>query len=319
VGANTLNWLEISVEVDDEESAKVVGKLFDHWGHGGAVHEQLLLDEQRTANSSGPTTRVKTYLPLSDCREEKRLYLEKKLLKLAEHHPLAPPQFRELEERDWADAWKSYFQPQRIGERLVLKLPEQSMLALGNDIVIDLEPGMAFGTGLHATTRMCLERLETLVRAGDRVLDMGTGSGVLAIAAARLGAGRVLALDNDPAAIQVAYRNVMLNGLADIVDTQEGSLASLAEISRASWDGIAVNILAEVIADMAEKGLTTWLKPGGWLIAGGIVDIAEPTVLAVLEGCGMQITARHQVEYWVTLCATKPQTPAKSHPMGRQS
>jgi len=201
----------------------------------------------------------------------------------------------------------------------VFKLPEQNIPALNDHIVIDLEPGMAFGTGLHATTRMCLVSLEELVRDGESVLDMGTGSGILAMAAARLGARRVLALDSDPTAVRVARNNVSLNGLAEMVEVQEGSLDSLAGMPRPSWDGITINIVAEVIADMFEKGLTTWLKPAGWLIAGGIVDIAEPTVLAVLEGCGMQITARHQVEYWVTLCATKPQTPAKSHPMGRQS
>jgi ribosomal protein L11 methyltransferase len=313
-----LNWLEISVEVDDDESAEVVGGLFDDWGQGGAVHEELLLDEQRVANGDSPVTTVKTYLPLIHGHEERRLHIEKELLRLAEHYPLTHPQFRELEEQDWATAWKSHFQPQRIGERLVFKLPEQNIPALNDDIVIDLEPGMAFGTGLHATTRMCLVYLEELVRNGDSVLDVGTGSGILAIAAARLGAGRVLALDSDPTAVQVAHKNVSLNRLADIVDVQEGSLDALAEISRASWDGIAVNIVAEVIADMLEKGLTTWLKPAGWLVAGGIVDIAEPTVRGVLEGCGMQITARHQVEDWVTVCATKPRAAGRLFLMGRQ-
>lgn len=314
-----MNWLEISVEVHDDESAKVVGGLFDDWGQGGAVHEQLLLDEQRVANGCSTVTTVKTYLPLIHGHEERRLYLEKELLRLAEHYPLTHPQFRELEEQDWATAWRSYFQPQRIGERLVFKLPEQDIPALNDHIVIDLEPGMAFGTGLHATTRMCLVYLEELVRDGESVLDMGTGSGILAMAAARLGARRVLALDSDPTAVQVARNNVSLNGLMEIVDVQEGSLDSLAGMPRPSWDGITINIVAEVIADMLEKGLTAWLKPAGWLVAGGIVDIAEPTVHAVLEGCGMHITARHQVEDWVSLCATKPQTAGRLQLMGRQS
>ncbi|NIN64254.1 MAG: methyltransferase domain-containing protein [Anaerolineae bacterium] len=314
-----MNWLEISVEVDDDESAKVVGRLFDDWGQGGAVHEQLLLDEQRVSNGGSTVTTVKTYLPLIHGHEERRLRLEKELLRLAEDYPLTPPQFRELEEQDWASAWKSYFQPQRIGERLVFKLPEQNIPALHDEIVIDLEPGMAFGTGLHATTRMCLVYLEELVRNGDSVLDVGTGSGILAMAAARLGAGRVLALDSDPTAVRVARNNVSMNHLREIVEVQEGSLDSLAGMPRLSWDGITINIVAEVIANMTEKGLTTWLKPAGWLIAGGIVDAAEPMVRTVLEGCGMQITARHQVEDWVTLCAVKPETACGLQPMGRQS
>ncbi|NIN68020.1 MAG: methyltransferase, partial [Anaerolineae bacterium] len=251
-----MNWLEISVEVDDDESAEVVGRLFDDWGHGGAVHEQLLFDEQRVIHGGSPVTMVKTYLPLILGHEERRLHLEKELLRLAEQYPLTHPQFRELEEQDWATAWRSYFQPQRIGERLVFKLPDQNIPALNDHIVIDLEPGMAFGTGLHATTRMCLLCLEELVRDGESVLDMGTGSGILAMAAARLGARRVLALDSDPTAVRVARNNVSMNRLTEIVEVQEGSLDSLAGMPRPSCDGITINIVAEVIANMTEKGLT---------------------------------------------------------------
>lgn len=302
-----MKWLEISVEVDDEEMAEVVGKLLDRWGQGGVVQEQIFLHAQRGAEGCGPIVRVKTYVPLNDGHDEQRLHFEKKLLRVAQHYALAPPRFRELQENDWANAWKSYFQPQRIGQRMVLKLPEQSVAALDDDVVIDLEPGMAFGTGLHATTHSCLVCLEELVRRGDSVLDMGTGSGILAIAAAKLGAGRVLALDNDSTAVEVARRNIMLNSLADVIDVQEGSLDSLAGIPRPSWDGITINILAEVIAGMMDQGLASVLRAGGWLIAGGILESAEPAMEATFDACGMQITARYQEDHWVTLCATKSQ------------
>jgi len=136
---------------------------------------------------------------------------------------------------------------------------------------------------------------------------MGTGSGILAIAAARLGAGGVLALDNDPVAVRVARRNVSLNGLADVVEVREGSLAHLTETSSPLLDGITINILADVIADMMEGGLTSHLKSGGWLIAGGIVEAAEPMLRSTVEKCGMQITGWHQEKHWVTLCAVKLQ------------
>ncbi len=313
-----MNWLEISVRVDDDEMAEVVGQLFDDWGHGGAVYEQLL-DERGVPNGHGPITSVKAYLPLTDDGQERKLQLEKGLLKLAERYPLAPPECRQLENQDWARAWKSYFGPQRIGQRLLLKLPEQTVSALHDDIVIELDPGMAFGTGLHATTRMCLVCLEELVEEGDAVLDVGTGSGILAIAAARLGASRVLALDSDPTAVQVARNNISLNGLAGVAEAQEGSLDTLAGMPGPSWDGITINILAEVIVDMMGRGLVAGLRPGGWLVAGGIIESAEPTVYGTLDQCGMEIKARHQEDGWVTFCATKAQPATGSPRSGRQS
>jgi ribosomal protein L11 methyltransferase len=313
-----LNWLEISVQVDDEEMAEVVGQLFDDWGHGGAVHEQLLA-HQGVTDDHGPITRIKAYLPLTDDGQERQLQLKKGLLKLAERYPLAPPEYRQLEKQDWASAWKSYFGPQRIGQRLLLKLPEQTVPIVNDDIVIELDPGMAFGTGLHATTRMCLVCLEDLVEEGDAVLDVGTGSGILAIAAAMLGARRVLALDSDPTAVQVARNNISMNGLAGVAEAREGSLDTLAGMPQSRWDGITINILAEVIVDMVGRGLVAELRPGGWLVAGGIIKSAEPTVHSTLHQCGMEIEARHQEDDWVTFCATKRQAATGSPSSGRHS
>jgi ribosomal protein L11 methyltransferase len=300
-----LNWLEISVQVDDEETTKAICELFDHYGEGGAVQEQILLGKDEARSHIPPPVTVKTYLPLKGVDDERRYALEKGLSFLAKLYPLSAPQFRELQEEDWANAWKAHFQPQRIGQHLVFKLAEQDFSPVEDDIVMNLEPGMAFGTGLHPTTRMCLVCLEHYLRVGDRVLDMGTGSGILAIAAARLGAGGVLALDNDPVAVRAARRNVSLNSLANVIEVQEGSLAYLTETSSPLLDGIAVNILAEVIANMMEKGLTSHLKSGAWLIAGGIVEAAETMLRAMFEKCGMQINARHQEKDWVTLCGVK--------------
>jgi len=300
-----LNWLEISVQADDQETAEAICALFDHYGQGGAVQERIFLDEDKADSHIAPPITVKTYLPLKDSYDEKRRALEEGLSQLSRLYPLSAPQFRELQEEDWANAWKAHFRPQRIGRHLVFKLAEQDFSSAEDDIVVDLEPGMAFGTGLHPTTRTCLVFLEKYLRVGDTVLDMGTGSGILAIAAARLGAGCVLALDNDPVAIQVARRNVSLNSLANVVDVQEGSLACLTETSSSLLDGITINILAEAIASMMEKGLTSYLKPEGWLIAGGIVEPAETMLRAMFDQYGMQIRARYQEEDWVTLCGVK--------------
>ncbi len=312
-----MSWLEISIQVDDEETAEAISELFDQYGQGGAVQERIFLDEDEARSHIPPPITVKTYLPLNSFEDQRRHALQQGLSNLARLYPLSDPRFRELQEEDWASAWKTHFRPQRIGQHLVFKLAEHDFSSGEEDIVISLEPGMAFGTGLHPTTRMCLVCLEKYVSVGDRVLDMGTGSGILAIAAARLGAGGVLALDNDATAIPVARRNVSLNGLVDAIEVQEGSLAHLAGTSRPLLDGITINILAEVIANMMEQGLTTYLKPGGWFIAGGIIEAAEEMLRAVFEESGMQISARHQEKDWITLCAVRLQ-PAICLPLGRE-
>ncbi len=304
-----MNWLEISVQVEDEETAKLVCELFDQYGQGGAVQERIFLDIDRAHSDIPPPITIKTYLPLNSNANERRGPIKEGLSDLAKLYPLLTPRFKELQEQDWANAWKAYFRPQRIGQNLVFKLAEQDFSPAEDDIVIDLEPGMAFGTGLHPTTRMCLVCLEKHLRVGDGVLDMGTGSGILAIAAARLGAASVLALDNDPVAIRIARGNVSLNGLAGAVKVQSGSLAYLTETSRPLFDGITINILAEVIAEMMEKGLTSHLKPDGWLIVGGIVEGAETMLGAVFKKCGIRMTARYQEEDWVTLCGVKLRPP----------
>jgi ribosomal protein L11 methyltransferase len=296
-----LKWLEICVSVESEEAATEVCRLFDLYGHGGAVQEQIFRQETQPVIDAHTPVTIKTYLPLNGNQEERRRTLERGLSTLAERYGVTPPLYKEVREDDWVSVWKAFFRPQRIGEHIVLKLPEQQYSAAQENIVIDLEPGMAFGTGLHATTRTCLMSLEQLVRPGDRLLDMGTGSGVLAIAAARLGAGRVLALDNDAVAVRVARDNISLNGLTDLIDVREGSMEYLTDHQEVAFDGMVVNILAEVIVDMMKRGLASFLKPGGWLIASGILASLEDEVGTVFQNCGLHDISRHQQEEWVTL------------------
>jgi ribosomal protein L11 methyltransferase len=312
-----VKWLEISVAVESEEAASAVSELFDMYGHGGAVQEQIFRD-QRYEHLDGPTpVTVKTYLPVDSGAGSRLQVLEAALSKLSQSHHIPPARITELAEEDWSTVWKASFQPQHIGRSIVLKLPEQTYSPAEGEVVIDLEPGMAFGTGLHATTRMCLVCLEQLVRPGDHLLDMGTGSGVLAIAAVRLGAESVLALDNDPTAVAVARENVSLNTVAHAATVEEGSLEYLRNHQVPPLDGIIANIIAEVIVEMTELGLAAYLKLGGWLVASGIMTPAERTVRTAFAECGMQIADRYQEEEWVTLCGRKHGTDGEWRP-GRE-
>jgi len=311
-----LKWLEISVEVESDEAAQAVGALFDRWGEGGAVYEQVCRDQPDLADCAElPPTLVKAYLPASSEGEAVEA-LEEELCDIAGLHSFGPPRVKALEDRDWATAWRTFFQPQYIGERLLVKLPDQVCPGDEDRLCIDLEPGMAFGTGLHETTRRCLLCLEQLIRPGDHVLDMGTGSGILAIAAARLGAGQVLALDNDPIAVSVAEENVSLNGVRDVIQVREGPLGFLALGEPRGFDGILLNIITDVVVEMMEGGLTSFLRPGRWLVASGILASTGRNVVPLLKEKGLERVKFHRDQEWLTLCGVKSARKAPSRPCG---
>ena len=279
-----MNWLEISLRVD-EESAEAVSGLFNQYGEGGAVVEVSPDDLLVT---------VKTFVPSQD---ERLKPLHQALWHLGQIRPLPEPQVREVKEEEWAEAWKAYYEPQHIGRRLVVS-PSWQHYASDGEVVITLDPGMAFGTGFHPTTRMCLEALEEHLSHGAEVLDVGTGSGILAIAAAKLGASTVLALDTDPLAVRIAKENVLANGAHKMVRVKEGSL----EMAKGSlFDLIVVNILARTIADLIEKGLLDHLKPEGLLIAAGIMASEEEEVRNAFREWGLNSLSPLRKGDWVTL------------------
>lgn len=298
-----MDWIEIIVaglgEEEDREAIEELTRLFDQHGQGGAVVEQPFAGEGE-GSAAGQPVSVKTYLPPGDA--ERLHLLEEGLSRLRQLYAIPKPQLRRLGQDDWAEAWKAHYRVQHIGRRLVIRPSWLSYTPQPDELVLTLDPGMAFGTGLHSTTRLCLEALERRLRPGDSLLDVGTGSGILAIAAARLGAGTVLALDIDPLAAQVARENVAINGVAGVVEVAEGSLPGEPTTA---WDVVVANILAQVIAQMA-PALAAHLKPGGLLISSGIVASQEQPVCSALSTQGLTLVERRQEEDWLALTHTRP-------------
>ncbi len=287
-----MEWLEVSVRVD-AEVAESVADVFSRYAPGGVALEVQGASSEVTA---GPVD-VKAYLPVGPDTARVRRQLEEALWHLGQISPIPAPLFSIVAEADWADAWKEHFHPLRIGQHIVIKPTWREFEAAPEDIVIELDPGMAFGTGLHPTTQMCLQVLEEKVQQGMRVLDLGTGSGILALVAARLGASAVLALDTDPVAVTSARENVQRNNVEPKVTVLHGSL----EQASGSYDLVVVNILAKIIVSLAREGLAERVRPGGQWVAAGIIEPQVSEVMATLETVGLHVTGQRQVSDWVTL------------------
>jgi ribosomal protein L11 methyltransferase len=300
----TAGWLEVSV-LADREAAESLSAVFAEYAYAGGV----AIDEDITPSEEGDgfsynldrPVRVKAYIAVDDQSGEKVERLRSALDHLSFLRPVQPLSIRQMAEDDWANAWKEHYHVLHIGRRIVIVPSWREYTPVSGDVVLRLDPGMAFGTGLHPTTCGCLERLEEVITPGMCVLDVGTGSGILAIAAARLGAKPVIAVEIDAIAVAAARGNVALNGMRDAIEIRHGSLPVSGEPAR--FDVVVANIIARVIAELAQP-LAAALRPGGVLIASGIIGEREDMAVQALCGAGLALKRRDVDGDWRTLTLT---------------
>jgi ribosomal protein L11 methyltransferase len=219
--------------------------------------------------------------------------------------PIGALEIAEQQEEEWANSWKADFSLLRVGNRLVIKAAWNGYVPQPDEIVIELDPGTAFGTGRHASTKLCLEALEEELEAGDRVLDVGIGSGVLATAAALLGASAVDGVDIDPSAIRASRANAERNGVDGIVRVALGSIGPDGPFP-GPFDLVLANIITSVLLELA-PALACSVAPGGKLILGGIIDHKEASVHEAFAAENLTLVRRTQSEDWVALVWRKPE------------
>lgn len=213
-------------------------------------------------------------------------------------------EMKDVDEEDWSNAWKKYYHPVQVGEHLVVCPSWEAYDRKPDEVVLTLNPGMAFGTGTHDTTRLCMELLEKYITPQDTVLDVGCGSGILAITAALLGANKIIGCDIDEVAVKVAGENAALNGVQDHIAFHQGDLTSQVE---GSFQIICANIVADVIIRLSED-VGRYLAKDGIFITSGIIDTREQDVLNALEQNGFQVIERRTSGGWVALaCKAKVQ------------
>ncbi|HLA19781.1 MAG TPA: 50S ribosomal protein L11 methyltransferase [Dehalococcoidia bacterium] len=288
-GASAGAWLEIAVEVAGIDAETVADAFRQCCSGGVAIEPAARLDGEAYVVDGDAPALVKGYLPPGEDSAGVRRSLRLALRFAPLVSPVRWRRARRLREQDWRDSWKRYFRPRRIGERLLVKPSWATYEVAAGDMVIEIDPGMAFGTGQHPTTAMCLRALEESV-SGERpdaaVLDLGTGSGILAIAAARLGAKRVLALDTDPQAVKAARQNAAANGVAGVVEVREGTLP--ADAGEERFDLAVANISGLTIERLA-PALAVSLRDGGTLIVSGFLEDTVDELSRALVAAGFRV------------------------------
>jgi ribosomal protein L11 methyltransferase len=298
-----LKWIELTVDVPPEY-AEPMSEIFHRYGHGGVAIEQEAgynPDEGESPPVPDFVT-IKTYLPVDNTTERRRNQIDIGVRLVAHLATISPLKEKYVEEEDWQNAWKEHFHPLRIGRHLVICPTWRTVETSESDILIHLDPGMAFGTGHHPTTRTCMEILERDTKPGDRILDVGCGSGILSVVAVKVGATSALGLEIDPVAARAGEENVRINGIEDKVQIVQGTLPSPLAEAR-SFDIVAANISAKVVTDLAQH-LIDSVAIGGKLIAGGIIEPHVKDVTKALNAVGASIDETFIDGDWVTLLAS---------------
>ena len=307
-------WAEISIHTT-QEATEAVAAVFHELGAGGVVIEDpdLIQSYRRSGNWTDcifpdepavDFVKVVAYLPSDEELPGKLRILSTRIDELAGHSldkGKGTIRWREVREAEWADSWKQYFHTSRIGERFVVKPSWEEYSPQPDDIVLDLDPGMAFGTGTHGTTILCLESIEDMVKPGMTVFDVGAGSGILSIAAAKLGAVIVKAVEYDAMATDTAHQNVAVNGVGSIVEVSRGDL--LDGITGQA-DIIVANLIADLILKLA-PALPVHLKPTGCFVGSGIIKERLPDVTNALAQQGLSVTRVTEAGEWAAVVACR--------------
>lgn len=305
-----MQWIEVNVAVTHEAVEAVADMLTSIGSKGVAIEDPQLINDLRNSGTwelcdipeqeNTEVVTVSAYYADDEKLEKRLAEIDEQLALIEERigkYRFGNTRFRKVSEQDWANEWKQYFHVTHVGKRLVIKPSWEKYAPKEGEHVIEIDPGMAFGTGTHHTTNMMMERLEKVITPDSTVFDVGTGSGILAIAAAMLGAKSVKAVDIDAVAVRVAKENVADNGLSEQIEVREGDLLHGTE---GKADVIIANIIADIVI-MLLQDIPQKLNDDGVLLASGIIEERMPDVEAAAQAQGLYVDAVDHRGGWVVM------------------
>jgi len=295
------SWLEVSLTVSPE-AAEAVAEVLSRYAPQGVAIDMGDPDGRNEDEEESKTVIVKAYLAMDETIEARRLELSTAIDHLRHIWPQIPaPSFTPIQDQDWTAGWKESIPVLHLTERVVIKPSWRDYEPQPDEIVLEMDPGMAFGTGLHPSTQLCAEGLVAWMQPEYRILDLGTGTGILALIAAKLDATEILAVDNDIDAVAVARRNARHNHAAHAIRHVHGSLPDIS----GAYDLVLANLLAPILIKMARAGLASRVQRNGLLIASGVLEEQMEEVVEVFKQEGLYVVEVLQQEDWVALVMRK--------------
>ncbi|MFW5713551.1 MAG: 50S ribosomal protein L11 methyltransferase [Brevefilum sp.] len=306
--SNRVHWIEIKIECDGE-IAEALADVLGRFVSNGVVIESITRFNPKTQENE-PIGRlsVSGYLAVNEDLEVKRQKLEEALWHLSQIQPIAKPEYKPIKDENWMEAWKAHYHPIPVGENLLIMPAWNQPDGDDEHTIIRINPAMAFGTGTHPTTQLCLRLLEKHMQKGIYVIDVGCGSGILSIAALKLGAAHVLAVDTDKQAVASTLDNAGINDLTPgLLESGQGSVKEIlsGEFAIQNAPLVMVNILATVIIKLFDDGLAHLVQDGGVLLLSGILAPQEEEVRQTAKKAGLIQVDRLTEGDWVSLALIK--------------
>ena len=305
-----MKWCEISIQTS-HEAVELIAEIFRDLGASGVVIEDPELVNDYITSGKWDYTDIpiaketevvveKAYLPVNGELEGRIQTLQQEIKALESRGVNTAPAVlatAELQDEDWSDTWKQYFHTEKPGERVVIKPTWEEYEPKDDEVVIELDPGAAFGTGTHATTSMCIRQLEKLVKPGMTVFDVGTGSGILSIISAKLGAINIQAVDYDDSVLKIVEENLEQNNVQDIISVAQ---SDLMQNVHGKAELVIANIIADIIIRLFDH-LDEHLEQGGTLLTSGIIEDRIEDVLAAAEAHGYGVVERMESKGWACI------------------
>lgn len=305
-----MKWCEISIQTS-HEAVELIAEIFRDLGASGVVIEDPELVNDYITSGKWDYTDIpiaketevvveKAYLPVNGELEGRIQTLQQEIKALESRGVNTAPAVlttAELQDEDWSDTWKQYFHTEKPGERVVIKPTWEEYEPQDDEVVIELDPGAAFGTGTHATTSMCIRQLEKLVKPGMTVFDVGTGSGILSIISAKLGATNIQAVDYDDSVLKIVEENLEQNNVQDIISVAQ---SDLMQNVHGKAELVIANIIADIIIRLFDQ-LDEHLEQGGTLLTSGIIEDRIEDVLSAAEKHGYGVVERMESKGWACI------------------